>query len=177
MPPLGTYPWIDKNDPYTLEIPDIPRCQRHAVRAHDCRGLAVELRNRVPCCAAGGCNLRVSPRRITVERKNSIREACEQHPFQACGKSIFPAGRRPDGITARSKPSSASRTEVKYMLDAAQSAIQDFSAGSGTGRINSDTTFLSRMNTEKPYLNRGGSRIGSRGGSSRSTPPIGAKQS
>ena len=63
------------------------------------------------------------------------------------------------------------------MLDAARSAVHEFSADSGAGRINLDTTVVSRMNTEKPQRKMGGWRIGSRGGSSNSTPPKGAKQS
>ena len=63
------------------------------------------------------------------------------------------------------------------MLDAARSAIHEFSADSGTGRINLDTKVVSRMNTEKPQRKIGGWRIGSRGGNTSSTPPKGAKQS
>ena len=63
------------------------------------------------------------------------------------------------------------------MLDAARSAVHEFSADSGTGRINSDTKVASRMNTEKPQRKIGGSRIGSRDGNSSPTPPKGAKQS
>ena len=63
------------------------------------------------------------------------------------------------------------------MLDAARSAVHEFSADSGAGRINLDTAAVSRMNTEKPQRKIGGWRVGSRVGNSSSTPPKGAKQS
>lgn len=162
---LSSDPGIDDLDAAAIEISDVSRCDGRARRPSNRRDLRVEVRDRSPRTPAADRDLRVGPCGPAVEGKQASGEVLLEHRL----------GQRCDGLAAPARGQK-------------QDTVQDLCLGDG-GRVKDRggvprdpashclgrrRTHQLRQHVRVEHDHRrgfGGSRMGSRDGSSISTPP------
>ena len=139
-----------------------------AAGSGDRRDLAVRRRYGAAGRTAGGGDRRILAHGVAVERQDAALEILPQDRFDGQGKRI-PAPARGQDRDPVAQLRLADRREMQLR----RRALRDpaFHRRFGDGRSSSDTTLVSGS-TDMPQAQSkvGGSRAGSRGGNSRSTP-------